>query len=745
MRANLRPVCFLLLLLGACKEGSGRSPFAGFPSVRGVVIDSVDETAAIVPVRPDTTNVTQNTNVDGRFSIPTLNQPQIIHVGAGRDTAAAIFRFDPAEYPDYELPTPIYVSRINRSRAIRIDPNRIDDIVLASPDVPGLEIALPSFHEVIFPLGFAPDVLLVPIAPDRLSTPLPEGRATRQLFQVEPLGVEFNPPVSARLPNIDGLRPGATVDVYRLVPQTGRWTAIDTAVVEASGTRLDGALLPGGGMYAFAPRPLPPTVTLIGTVESPSGAPVERAMVVAAFGYSDRTNPAGDFRIEGVPATIGSITVRLLTQSNHPFEQLLFGPLDLTPDTVIDLGRLTLDARQPDIIRPTFTITPADEAEGVSINTLFTVNFQPVPLDERSAHSGSLLLRYQAAEGGERFSLGQTILSPNNRTLVFAIRQQLQPNSDYTVIFSPFLTGTDGNMIDPRELERTFSTGDDEAVPTDPTLFGPERREVEIGETLPLLGVGFDGSASVTLDGDPVSVLSEDPWTITIEIPDRAAGANLDLRAISAAGAIPEKTPVSVTLRPTLTDVTPNVLSAAGGETITLNGTALGTAELDFNGVLVPDVASVDTKSIEAIVPPGTLSGPLTITVGGVRPKAPLYFVTPTAVDATSPTVVESSPSDGASDVARRPTIRLTFSERLSRDSFFVVSDGIEEVAGTLRIRQDGDQAIATFVPLFDLAPQTEYVVTASGGIIDLGSNPLDQDADAPGAQAFISRFTTQD
>lgn len=126
-----------------------------------------------------------------------------------------------------------------------------------------------------------------------------------------------------------------------------------------------------------------------------------------------------------------------------------------------------------------------------------------------------------------------------------------------------------------------------------------------------------------------------------------------------------------------------------------------------------------------------------------MRAEVPLYFLTPAELDDVPPAVSMVDPPSDAVDVPLFPTILLTFTERISRDAFFVVTDGVDEVPGTIRIDQSGEQAIATFTPFFELAPSTEYLITVSGGVVDLGDNPLDQDGSAPGAQAFLSRFTT--
>jgi hypothetical protein len=140
------------------------------------------------------------------------------------------------------------VPRLDRERAVAIEDDRTSDLLIQSEDVPGVELLIPQASLVIFPPGSRREILLVPIAPDRLSTTPPSGRASVQPFQVEPLEVVFSPPAPVRFQNVDGLTPCAALDVFLLSPETGQWELVNQAVVDASGTLVDGADLPRGGL-----------------------------------------------------------------------------------------------------------------------------------------------------------------------------------------------------------------------------------------------------------------------------------------------------------------------------------------------------------------------------------------------------------------------------------------------------------------------------------------------------------------
>ena len=95
--------------------------------------------------------------------------------------------------------------------------------------------------------------------------------------------------------------------------------------------------------------------------------------------------------------------------------------------------------------------------------------------------------------------------------------------------------------------------------------------------------------------------------------------------------------------------------------------------------------------------------------------------------DTTAPTVNETEPADGATDVATTITsINATFSEAVQgvEDTTFTLSQGGIPVEG--RATYDSQSNTAIFTPSSDLQPGTTYTAELSSGITDAANNPLE-------------------
>ena len=93
-----------------------------------------------------------------------------------------------------------------------------------------------------------------------------------------------------------------------------------------------------------------------------------------------------------------------------------------------------------------------------------------------------------------------------------------------------------------------------------------------------------------------------------------------------------------------------------------------------------------------------------------------------TAADTTPPTVISTSPLDGASGVAISTTVKATFSEAMTAStintSTFTLSGG---VTGAVTYSNN----IATFTPSSNLSYGTTYTATITNGVRDLRGNAM--------------------
>ncbi|HEU4748940.1 MAG TPA: ice-binding family protein [Gemmatimonadaceae bacterium] len=113
---------------------------------------------------------------------------------------------------------------------------------------------------------------------------------------------------------------------------------------------------------------------------------------------------------------------------------------------------------------------------------------------------------------------------------------------------------------------------------------------------------------------------------------------------------------------------------------------------------------------------------------------APPVDTAPT-VDTTAPTVASTNPADFATGVCVNQTVNATFSEAMNASTLTTATFSVVNVLTTTAV--DGSvthsaaRNIATFTPTADLAADTEYTATISGGASgakDVASNALSTD-----------------
>jgi len=92
-------------------------------------------------------------------------------------------------------------------------------------------------------------------------------------------------------------------------------------------------------------------------------------------------------------------------------------------------------------------------------------------------------------------------------------------------------------------------------------------------------------------------------------------------------------------------------------------------------------------------------------------------------VDTTAPTVVSTSPADGASDVAVGTTVTATFSEAMKASTITTSSFTLDGVAGS--VSYNSGTYTATFTPSAHLSYNTTYTANLSTAITDAAGNPL--------------------
>ncbi len=142
-----------------------------------------------------------------------------------------------------------------------------------------------------------------------------------------------------------------------------------------------------------------------------------------------------------------------------------------------------------------------------------------------------------------------------------------------------------------------------------------------------IAGTGFgatQGTGSVTVGGAPSHVVSWSDTLISIQVPSKATTGNI---VVIVSGVSSNGAPFTFYPYPALTGFSPT--SGPVGTLVTITGTGLldggNNASVTFNGT--PAAISSDTAtSIQAAVPTGATSGPISVFVNGVTVKTTSSF-----------------------------------------------------------------------------------------------------------------------
>jgi len=426
---------------------------------------------------------------------------------------------------------------------------------------------------------------------------------------------------------------------------------------------------------------------------------------------------------------------------------------------ISDLDGLPLQFTQwsfktvPDTVPPTIVSqTPDPNATEVPIDATVWVGFS-----ERvtGVDSTTFVVRL----GGQQIA-GSVIVDDINHTATFWPGGRLLPNTTYEVAVSGAITDRGNNPLVGAPITWTFTTGPDTVAPrvisrspigpgADPALnivvaFDEEVTNVtsatftlrDGATVIPATVTYFAGAAQAQLN--PTSTLGSNvTYTVTLD-----AGVT-DLSGNPLANA-----PVTWTFT-TVTDTSPPVVSnrvpIQGANNVSPDTVVMASFDEDVIGVsgstftLTPGGGSVfyDAASQTAtLFPSTTLATGTTYTVtlsGGITDRAgnPLFPLPQswnftTKADATPPTATLTTPTNGATGIAKTTPIVVLFDElvtNVSTQTFHVYAPSPVSVPGTITSAMGGREY--TFTPFMPLPANTTITVTLTSGITDNTGNAL--------------------
>ncbi len=146
-----------------------------------------------------------------------------------------------------------------------------------------------------------------------------------------------------------------------------------------------------------------------------------------------------------------------------------------------------------------------------------------------------------------------------------------------------------------------------------------------VGTSVTILGANFDGATSVDFkDGVPAVFTVDSSSQITTVVPDGAISGRI--KVTTPAGTATSSTAFKVVRAPALTSFAPT--SGAVGDVVKVSGANfVDVLEVSFGTVAAP-FAVVSSATISATVPPGAVTGPITVaTTGGSATSASVFSV----------------------------------------------------------------------------------------------------------------------
>jgi len=241
-------------VVGARIFGLPGSPVAGFTAsgraagpaaataVTGVVLDNTSRPIEGVTVRIDGTVLVATTDAEGQFRIDgaPVGEAEVIVDGstAARPGvwASLTFRLTTIAGRDNDLGMPIFLLPLDVADGLYVD--ETTGGVLTVPDVPGLTLeVLPG--TVTFPGGSKSGVVSMTVVhSDRVPMVPNFGQQPRLIVTIQPTGARFDPPAKITYPNIEGLAPGETTDLYSFDHDLGHFVSIGPGTVTDDGTML---------------------------------------------------------------------------------------------------------------------------------------------------------------------------------------------------------------------------------------------------------------------------------------------------------------------------------------------------------------------------------------------------------------------------------------------------------------------------------------------------------------------------
>ena len=212
---------------------------AGQTSISGVVLDNQDKPLPKVTVRVDGTTREAQSDAQGQFKITEAPVGSVRLIADGSTTTAEgewptlAFNLVTIAGAENPLAAPIYLVKLDTVNAKQVGDQ---DVTLTLPDVPGFALEVKA-GSVTFPDGKKTGRLSVtPVNASKIPMSPPNGMQPQFIVTIQPVGAKFDPPAKLSLPNVDGHKPGAAVEMYSYDHDLEEFVSIGLGTVNAEGS-----------------------------------------------------------------------------------------------------------------------------------------------------------------------------------------------------------------------------------------------------------------------------------------------------------------------------------------------------------------------------------------------------------------------------------------------------------------------------------------------------------------------------
>ena len=211
-------------------------------AITGVVLDNTSRPISGVTVRVDDTALWTTTDEAGQFRIEPAPVGDVLLIVDGSTTerpgvwASLEFRMTSIAGRDNDLGMPIFLLPLDVSSGLYVD--EVTGGIVTAPDVPGLTLEVAP-GSVTFPGGSKSGIVsITTVHSDRVPMVPNFGQQPRLIVTIQPAGARFDPPARITYPNVEGLAPGESTDLYSFDHDLGHFVSIGPGTVSDDGTLL---------------------------------------------------------------------------------------------------------------------------------------------------------------------------------------------------------------------------------------------------------------------------------------------------------------------------------------------------------------------------------------------------------------------------------------------------------------------------------------------------------------------------